>query len=356
MGKDELKPAAIDTLRRWIAEGVVWARHWAFEPIRKVDPPVVTAGNWVRNDIDRFVLAKLEEKKIAPSPEANRYTLIRRLNYDLLGLPPSVTDVDAFVNDTRPDAYERLVDRLLASPHFGECWGRHWLDLARYADSDGYEADRPRPDAYLYRDWVIDAVNRDLPFDRFTIEQLAGDLLPDATSPSRIATAFNRQTLTNEEGGTDQEEFRVNAVFDRTATLGSVWLGLTVGCARCHDHKYDPIPQVDYYQLFAFFNEADEVMGELPIGPASPDLERKLTPLLTALGARYTDLPRCRGGKRKRKRIMAIPSSPLTEEPLEVIEVSTTGGETAEKPARISCCAQVRRDRYTITGAPLRRK
>jgi hypothetical protein len=353
MGKDELSPAAIETLRRWVAEGVVWARHWTFEPIRRFDPPAPRTASWARGDIDRFILAKLEEKGIAPSPEADRYTLVRRLHYDLLGLPPPVADVDAFVSDSRPDAYERLVDRLLASPHFGERWGRHWLDLARYADSNGYEADRARPDAYVYRDWVIDAVNRDLPFDRFTIEQLAGDLLPDATSRTRIATAFNRQTLTNEEGGVDQEEFRVAAVFDRTATLGTVWLGLTVGCARCHDHKYDPIPQADYYRLFAFFNEADEVAGELPIGSEMPELERKLTPLLKALTTRNAELtPGARAWEtEEHRRIMAIPSTPLAEEPLEVLELtSTAGNETAEKTGSdLIVRSGPERDRYTLT-------
>jgi mono/diheme cytochrome c family protein len=354
MGKESLNPAAIDTLRRWIAEGVVWARHWAFEPVQRADPPAPRAQTWVRCDIDRFVLAKLEEKGIAPSPEADRYTLIRRLHYDLLGLPPPVAEVDAFAADTRPDAYERLVDRLLASPHFGERWGRHWLDLARYADSDGYEADRARPDAYVYRDWVIDAFNRDLPFDRFTVEQLAGDLLPDATSRTRIATAFNRQTLTNEEGGVDQEEFRVAAVLDRTATLGTVWLGLTVGCARCHDHKYDPIPQADYYRLFAFFNGADEVAAELLIGPEAPEVERKLNPLLQALAARNAELaPGALAWEaEEHRRIMAIPSSPLAEEPLTVLDVASAGGnETVEKTGSdLLVRAGPERDRYTITA------
>jgi hypothetical protein len=177
---------------------------------------------------------------------------------------PSIAEVDAFVNDQRPQAYEEMVDRLLDSPHFGERWGRHWLDMARYADSDGYEKDNPRPDAYRWRDWVIDAINSDMPFDQFTIEQLAGDLLPGATPMQRLATAFHRQTLTNTEGGTDQEQFRVEACFDRTETTGAVWLGLTVGCARCHSHKYDAISQREYYQLFAVFNNGDEQTTVVP--------------------------------------------------------------------------------------------
>jgi len=354
MAREPLEPRAIETLRRWVAEGVVWPRHWAFEPVRKVDPPAPRASARVRNDIDRFILVKLEAKGIAPSPEADRYTLIRRLYYDLLGLPPPVEEVDAFAGDARPDAYERLVDRLLASPHFGERWGRHWLDLARYADSDGYEKDRARPDAYVYRDWVIDAINRDLPFDRFTVEQVAGDLLPDATSRSMIGTAFNRQTLTNEEGGVDQEEFRVNAVIDRTATLGTAWLGLTVGCARCHDHKYDPLPQADYYRLFAFFNDADEVLTEVPTGAKAPELDRRLASLQRALTARYAELaPGLLAWEAdEHRRIMATPSTPLAEEPLEVLELASAAGVgTADRLGSDLCVrAGPERDRYTLTA------
>jgi hypothetical protein len=221
-------------------------------------PPQVQNRAWLRNEIDAFVLARLEQAGFAPSPEADRPTLIRRLSLDLLGFPPSTEDVRAFVHDPNPEAYERVVDRMLASPHFGEQWGRHWLDLARYADSDGYEKDGVRPHAYLYRDWVIDAINRDLPFDQFTIEQLAGDLLPQATLPQKTATGFHRQTLTNKEGGVDQEEFRCKATVDRVSTTATVWLGLTLGCAECHNHKYDPLTQREFYQMYAFFNNASE--------------------------------------------------------------------------------------------------
>jgi hypothetical protein len=217
----------------------------------------------VQNAIDAFILSRLEAQGIAPSPEADRPTLIKRVHYDLLGLPPTPTEVDAFLADSSADAYEKVIDRALASPHFGERWGRHWLDKARYADSDGYEKDTERPDAWRYRDWVIAAFNRDQPFDQFTIEQLAGDLLPNATPEQRLATAFHRQTLTNREGGVDQEQYRVEAVFDRTETTGSVWLGLTVGCARCHTHKYDQITQREYYQLFALFNNGDEAVTKV---------------------------------------------------------------------------------------------
>ncbi|MEW4567381.1 PSD1 and planctomycete cytochrome C domain-containing protein [Tautonia sp. JC769] len=242
--------------------------HWAFQPINRPEAPSVSDESWARNPIDAFVLDRLDLEGIAPSPEADRATLIRRLSLDLLGIPPTPGEVDAFVADPSPDAVEALVDRLLASPHYGERWGRHWLDLARYADSDGYEKDNPRPDAFRFRDWVIDALNADLPFDRFTIEQLAGDLLPDASPGHRTAAGFHRNTLTNTEGGVDQEEFRVAAVVDRVNTTGTVWLGLTVGCAQCHTHKYDPITQREYYQLFAFFNTSDE--ENLPLDPTSP--------------------------------------------------------------------------------------
>jgi hypothetical protein len=194
--------------------------------------------------------------------EADRSTLIRRLSFDLLGLPPSLDQVEAFMNDPRTDAYERLVDDLLASPHFGERWARHWLDLARYADSDGYEKDSPRPFAYLFRDWVIQAINRDLPFDQFSIEQLAGDLLPEASHDQKVATGFHRNTLTNKEGGVDQEEFRTKATVDRASTTATTWLGLTLGCAECHNHKYDPISQREFYEFYAFFNDASE--ADLP--------------------------------------------------------------------------------------------
>ena len=273
-----LKPEEIGILRAWIDQGCIWPdddspkkseknTHWAYQPIRRVVPPAVKPSDWVRNPIDQFVLAELQKHSIAPSPEADRSTLIRRLNLDLLGLPPTIEEVDAFVNDSRPNAYEELVDRLLKSPHFGERWGRHWLDMARYADSDGYEKDNPRPDAYRWRDWVIDAINNDLPFDQFTVEQIAGDLLPNATAMQKLATAFHRQTLTNTEGGTDKEQWRVEACFDRTETTGAVWLGLTVGCARCHSHKYDAISQREYYQLFAAYNNGDEETSVVPKSP-----------------------------------------------------------------------------------------
>ncbi len=227
--------------------------------------PSSVTDDWKRNPIDAFVLGRLRQEHLAPSPEADRPTLLRRLNLDLLGLPPTPEEVDRFVSDQEPAAFERVVDRLLASPHFGERWARHWLDVARYADSDGYEDDKLRPDAWRYRSWVIDAFNRDMPFNQFTVWQIAGDRLPDATVEQQVATGFHRMTLSNNAGaGGIQEEYRVKTVKDRLNTVGTAWLGLTVGCAECHSHKYDPISHREYYQLYAFFNNVEEVSLPAP--------------------------------------------------------------------------------------------
>ncbi|MDA0833346.1 MAG: PSD1 and planctomycete cytochrome C domain-containing protein [Planctomycetota bacterium] len=280
---EPLSAEEIGLIRAWIDQGADWplandpplekSTHWAFQPLADVTPPTsefeLAAG--MRNEIDAFVLSRLRAHQMMPSLEADRATLIRRLSLDLTGLLPTPAEIDDFQRDASSDAYEQLVDRLLASPRFGEHWGRHWLDKARYADSDGYEKDNPRPDAWRYRDWVIDAINDDMPYDQFTIEQLAGDLLPQATEDQRLATAFHRQTLTNTEGGTDQEQFRVEATVDRVNTTGAVWMGLTVGCAQCHTHKYDPISQAEFYQLFAFFNNGDETTTRVPISEATYD-------------------------------------------------------------------------------------
>ena len=279
-----LTAAEIGVLRGWIDQGLSWpgdrqlggkgtssAGLWAFRPVKKTAPPVVEGDSWSRNPIDRFILSRMKMEGLAPSPEADRYTLIRRLSLDLTGLLPKPEQVRRFVEDKSAKAWENLVRRMLRSPHFGERWGRYWLDLARYADSDGYEKDGVRPFAWRYRDWVIDAFNRDLSFDRFTREQLAGDLLEDSGIEQKVATGFHRNTLSSTEGGTDQEEFRIKAVVDRLNTTGSVWLGLTVGCAQCHTHKYDPITQREYYSLFAFFNSCDEkkITAPLPVDLAS---------------------------------------------------------------------------------------
>lgn len=249
-----------ELLRQWIAEGAKYEPHWAFVPPRRPVPPPLhdpELPRRTRNAIDQFVWSRLEREGLRPAPEADRYTLIRRVSLDLIGLPPTPEEADAFVQDEDPLAYERLVERLLQSPHYGERWARPWLDLARYADSNGYEKDRPRS-IWPYRDWVIAALNADMPYDQFSIEQLAGDLLPHATLSQRIATGFHRNTMLNEEGGIDPLEFRFYALVDRVATTGAVWLGLTTGCAQCHSHKYDPISQTDYYRLMALLNNADE--------------------------------------------------------------------------------------------------
>jgi hypothetical protein len=256
--KPPLSEEQIAILRRWIEQGAEYEGHWAFLPLADATAPEVDDKAWPRNAIDRFILARLEQEGIAPSPEANRATLIRRVYLDLLGLLPSPDEVAEFVNDPDPGAYEALVDRLLASPHYGERWGRHWLDQARYADSNGYTIDSERT-MWPYRDWVIQTLNDDMPFDQFTVEQLAGDLLPNSTKSQLVATAFHRNTLINEEGGTDPEQFRHEAVVDRVNTTGAVWLGLTVGCAQCHSHKFDPLTHREYYELFAFFNQTADV-------------------------------------------------------------------------------------------------
>ena len=236
--------------------------HWSYQPIDRPVPPAVTDTT---NGIDAFVRDRLRQEKIRPSPEADRATLIRRVTLDLVGLPPTPDEVDAFLADDRPAAYERLVDRLLTSPRYGERWARPWLDLCHYADTDGYLTDQLRPVAWRYRHWLIGALNANMPFDQFTVEQLAGDLLPEAAQDQKIATGFLRQTLSNREGGADIEEFRVFQVLDRVSMVGTTWLGLTVGCARCHDHKYDAVSQQEFYQLYAYFNNADEANFDAPL-------------------------------------------------------------------------------------------
>ncbi len=249
-----LSSQQIQTLTDWIAAGAQYEKHWAYQPIQRPDVPAAVDTH----PIDAFIARELTERGLRPSPPADRITLIRRVTLDLTGLPPTMEDVDSFLADHSERAYERVVDRLLASPHFGERWARWWLDLAHYGDSDGYLQDFLRPVAWRYRQWVIDAFNADLPFDQFTIQQLAGDLLPSATVETRMGTGFLRNTLSNREGGADLEEYRVNQVLDRTATVATTWLGLTAGCAQCHDHKFDEFTQKEFYQLYAFFNDADE--------------------------------------------------------------------------------------------------
>ncbi|HAY79490.1 MAG TPA: hypothetical protein DCY79_06765, partial [Planctomycetaceae bacterium] len=255
----KLAPEQIALLQRWVSEGAKYDQHWAFkQPVRHALPALSAEGRaWARNAVDHFVSARQAEVGLSPSPEAERATLLRRVSLDLTGLPPTPGQLAAFMADTEPRAYERAVDRLLQSPRYGERWGRHWLDAARYADSDGYSHDAARS-IWPYRDWVIEAFNRDLPFDQFVVEQLAGDMLPDASLAQRVATGFHRNTQINTEGGVDREQFRIDSIYDRIATTGEVMFGLTFGCAQCHDHKYDPYTMQDFYSLVAFFADLDE--------------------------------------------------------------------------------------------------
>lgn len=305
---NSLTASEISAIKAWINQGAIWPEnlasraiaqkpsqadrksYWSFQPVRRPQEPVVGDRSWIRNPIDSFVLARLESEGIAPSPEADKITLIRRVSFDLIGLPPTMEEVSAFLMDNQPGAYERLVNRLLDSPHYGERWARQWLDLARYADSDGFEKDLPRPYAWRWRQYVIDALNRDKPFDQFTVEQIAGDLLPNVTLDKKLATGFNRNGLKNREAGVKREEARFEEVVDRTNTIGTVWLGLTVGCAQCHDHKYDPLTQKDFYQLYAFMNQTQDVTIDAPVagelGPflqSQPEYRKKRNELLAEL-------------------------------------------------------------------------
>jgi hypothetical protein len=264
-----LTPHEITVLKEWIGQGAKWESHWSFVPPRRMTPPEVRRAGWVRNPIDRFVMARLDQEELAPAPEANRETLIRRVTLDLTGLPPSVREVEEFLKDDSPDAYEKVVDRLLASPRYGERMAVRWLDAARYADSNGYQFDGPR-EMWRWRDWVIDSFNRNQPYDRFVIEQLAGDLLPGATREQKIATGFNRNHRANTEDGIIPEEYAVEYVVDRVETASTVFLGLTLGCARCHNHKYDPFTQKEFYQLFAYFNNIPEMGRAMKYGNSPP--------------------------------------------------------------------------------------
>ena len=301
-GKDELMPpqktgkqltsAQIELLRRWVEEGAAWSPGWTFTPPQLPPPPAVKLAAWARSDMDRFILAALEQRGWQPSPEADRVTLIRRLSYDLLGLPPPPEEVDAFLADTSPHAYESVVDRLLASKHFGERMAQHWLDLARYADSDGYHDDYLR-EMHGYRDYVIGAFNSNMPFSQFTIEQLAGDLLPKPSRDQLVATAFNRNGPTTSENGADAEEYRVRYASERVSTTATVWLGLSLACAECHDHKYDPLTARDFYRMFAFF---DQVQGNpLANGAAAEPIVRIIPPgAEERLKAAEAEQTRCR--------------------------------------------------------------
>ncbi len=283
---DRLSPEQVGLVRAWIDQGAKWpesavtstgvdpAKHWAFKAPVRPAVPLVSDRKWTRTPIDHFILARLSTEKLKPSPEADRVTLLRRLHLDLTGLPPTVADVDAFLADKSPDAYEKAVEKLLASPHYGERWGRHWLDAARYADSDGYEKDMSR-EMWPYRDYVVSAFNRDLPYDRFVIEQFAGDLLPDAAQDQYVATGYLRNSMVNMEGAIDPEQFRMEAMFDRIDAIGKGVLGLTIQCTQCHDHKYDPMKQEEYYRMFALLNNDHEARPAV----YAPDQQMKIADL-----------------------------------------------------------------------------
>lgn len=353
LGGQALPPETVMLIRTWIergapglsiAAGAGAAKHWAYvAPIRPA-VPVVRNQAWVRNPVDAFILSRLEKEGLQPSPEATRETFIRRVSLDLIGIPPTPREIDEFLNDARPDAYERLVERLLASPHYGERWARPWLDLARYADTNGWEKDRRRS-VWKYRDWVIDALNRDLPFDQFTVEQFAGDLLPHATIEQKIATGFSRNSLFNEEGGVDKdEELWVNLV-DRVNTTATTWLGSTLGCAQCHNHKFDPFTQKEYYQFLAFFNNSnyvDKHYGDTSHKYIEPQLSlptpeqevrrKKLQKKIDRLEAKLkTQTPKLDGQQRHWEE--QIRSLEATWKPLEVTSARSMAGSKLEKQA-----------------------
>src|SRR5689334_11378149 len=262
----------IGLLQQWIDQGATWDTHWAYVPPKRPDLPAVRQSQWVRNAVDRFILARLEREGLQPSPEADKATLLRRVTYDLTGLPPTPAEIDAFLADRAPDAYEKRVDALLRSPHYGERMAVPWLDAARYADTHGYHIDSLRG-MWPWRDWVIDAFNRNLPFDQFVVDQVAGDLLPNATRERKIASGVNRNHMINFEGGAIAEEYQVEYVIDRVETTSVAFLGTTLGCARCHDHKYDPISQREFYRFYAFFNTIPEKGLDGRKGNADPVLQ-----------------------------------------------------------------------------------
>ena len=279
LGHSPLSPEEIDTLWQWVRDGAQWSRHWAFVPPRAPSDQGAVADAWLRSPLDRFVLARLRNEGVEPSPTADRATLLRRLTLDLIGLPPAPHEVRDFLADHSPSAYERVVERLLASPRFGERMAFRWLEAARYADTNGYQNDRPR-DMWRWRDWVIDAFNANMPFDHFTVEQLAGDLLREPTLSQLIATGFNRNHRGNAENGTDPDEYQVEYAVDRLETTATIWLGLTMGCARCHDHKYDPISQREFYKFYAYFNNVSDrgryyKYGNTPPLVHAPTLEQQ---------------------------------------------------------------------------------
>ncbi len=349
----QLAAAEIDILRRWIAGGAPYARHWSYEPPVRPEPPVGRDAGWARNAVDRFILAHLERAGLRPQPEAGRHVLARRVALDLTGVPPSLDEVEAFVADAAPGAYERYVDRQLAKPAYGEHWARGWLDLARYADSKGYADDQPRS-IWPYRDWVIDAFNNNLPFDRFTIEQIAGDLLPEPTRAQRIATGFHRNTMNNTEGGTDDEEFRTVAVIDRANTTMAVWMGTSMACAQCHTHKYDPISLHDYFRMYAFFNQTEDAdrNDESPVleffTPAQQRTREGWESEIAALGAKM-NAARPAHAEAARRWAREFPASPGWSTPLPVEARSSAGAAVAiDAESRVKVTPGQTKDTTTV--------
>src|SRR6185437_1512858 len=383
-GGPPLSSDQIKVIRQWIDAGAPGPdsteplaatkplKHWAYvQPVRPELPAVKDAA-WCRNPIDRFILAKLEKEGLKPSPEADKVTLLRRVYLDLIGLPPSPQQVDAFLADRSPDAYEKVVDQLLASPHYGERWARPWLDLARYADTNGYEKDSQRV-AWEYRDWVIRALNKDLSFRDFTIDQIAGDMLPHPSHDQLIATGFNRNTMLNQEGGVDPEEYYWYELVDRANTTSSVWLGSTLGCAQCHNHKFDPFTQKDYYRFLAFFsNSKYEIAGgtdehyaqepelELPTSEqeaTSKELRSEIAKLKQVLN---TDTPQLAQAQQSWETQMRNADKQWT--PLHPSKYASVGGATMKllpdnsilatgtNPQADSYTIQAKTDRSGITG------
>ena len=324
-----------DLLKKWIEQGAEWKEHWAFIAPEKAALPAIKNVRWVHNPIDQFILAKLESKGLEPAPEADRNTLIRRVTLDLTGLPPTPAEVDAFLSDRSPDAYTKLVDRLLASPRYGEHRARYWLDAARYADTQGLHIDNYR-EMWPYRDWVIAAFNRNMPFDQFTVEQLAGDLLPNATLDQKIASGFQRCNVTTNEGGSIPAEVEAMYARDRADTTGSVWMGLTVGCATCHDHKFDPIAQKEFYALTAFYRNTTQK----PMDGNVPDTPPTVVVPLPRDRSRWEELNRERG------RLQAA----LAE--AEKTQSAPTGAFALPGPKPLSCWICSRRRWNSRPGSP----
>ncbi len=351
-----LKTKETELLKAWIAQGAKYEKHWAYLKPKRPPVPKTKNAKWPRNGPDHFILARLEQEKLTPQPEADRFALIRRVSLDLTGLPPTIEEVDAFVADKSPDAYEKLVDHFLAKDAYGEHWARMWLDLARYADSAGY-ADDPARTIWMYRDWAIRAFNENKPFDQFTIEQIAGDLLPNSTDDQVIATAFHRNTMTNNEGGTTDEEWRNAAVVDRVGTTMAVWMGTSMACAQCHTHKYDPLTNKEYFQLFAFLNNTEDADrgDESPVlsvlSPEQKEKRQKLEADIAALEKKFqTRSPALDAAQATWEREMT--AAPPTWTPLKPGKAESSGGTTLAIQPDASILASGKtpeKDTYTIT-------